>query len=877
MAPQLGAEAVKMFDEMSAKPTDAAAKKLAEFMRQTTGAELAEASFFEEFEKAATAGKKKENKREAAAKVFAALSQDDELNLEAYLSKQFPTVLELVGDKTKAVAKSANAAVRAYVERVSQSTGAAVMCMQGMLREGCLESTKFQVKVMALEAISIFAKNAADSVRTFMPELVPAVCDVLHDTKTEVCEEAEQALANMAKTIENKDIDDLVPKMLEALMEPTNVPDCVFTLSCTKFVATVQRPELALVTPLLVRGFRTMETKIVRQAAKITDNLSKLVEVPSEAEPLLPKLTPLVEDASVQTSDPECRNVCGQVVAHLTKLQKTIDAEKLLRLDSTKLMKMLGDDKKVVSSDPVVMSFTADVLEALFDMKELDVKPWEAAVKAVSKAGEAAGVAKRIFDVCQPLMLGEVKEEEEDAAELCNCTFTLAYGSKILLKNTTLKLLRGYKYGLLGPNECGKTSLLKAIAKDQVEGFPPSTEVRTVFVEADILGELSHLSCLEYIFEDDRIKAAKIDEAAVIAAMSAVGFAGADEIAGGKAARIMDPVSSLSGGWRMKLALARAMLQKADILLMDDPTNHLDVKNVAWVEDYIESLTDVTCMIVSSNPGLLQRCCQRIVHFDNLRLHSFKGTIDKFVEAKPECKSYFELKSTKGLEFSFPDPSFIEGVNSRGKVLMKMDNVDFAYPGNPRPTVVGLTVRVSMASRVACLGPNGAGKSTMIKLLTGELNPDTGSVWKHSNCKIAYVAQHAFHHIEKHLKQTATEYILWRYEYGTDKESLEKVTMILTDAEEAKLKEVKTWEYTDEEGLHRHKATIEKLTGIRKPQKRGGYLYEVRFTGKVEGEGIRGYIPEDKLNDGGWSKHVKQTAEKILAEEGRYGTLHYTT
>eukprot|EP00666_Eupelagonemidae_sp_cell4sb_P013388 gene13388-21792_t len=69
---------------------------------------------------------------------------------------------------------------------------------------------------------------------------------------------------------------------------------------------------------------------------------------------------------------------------------------------------------------------------------------------------------------------------------------------------------------------------------------------------------------------------------------------------------------------------------------------------------------------------------------------------------------------------------------------MKMDGVEWTYPGNPKPTVTGLTVRVSMASRVACVGPNGAGKSTMIKLLTGEIEPKIGSVWKHPNAKVAY-------------------------------------------------------------------------------------------------------------------------------------------
>ena len=82
----------------------------------------------------------------------------------------------------------------------------------------------------------------------------------------------------------------------------------------------------------------------------------------------------------------------------------------------------------------------------------------------------------------------------------------------------------------------------------------------------------------------------------------------------------------------------------------------------------------------------------------------------------------------------------------------------------------------TLNSRVAVLGPNGAGKSTMIKVLTGELEPTHGAVWKHPNLRIAYVAQHAFHHIEQHLEKTPNEYIRWRYAIGEDRENLSKVT-----------------------------------------------------------------------------------------------------
>eukprot|EP01059_Diplonema_ambulator_P004401 TRINITY_DN140_c0_g1_i4.p1 TRINITY_DN140_c0_g1~~TRINITY_DN140_c0_g1_i4.p1 ORF type:complete len:1078 (+),score=516.63 TRINITY_DN140_c0_g1_i4:90-3236(+) len=868
MAPQLGTESVKMFAEVEAKPTKEAAQKLAEFVRGASGAELAEGGLWEAIENASQAGKKKEARREAACMVFGALAADDQNTLEAYIVKVSNFIIQLVGDKDRKVATAAHDATQAFVKRATLNPAVAQSTMLEMME--CLDSTKFQVKVVGLEAIAAFAEQCPAAVAVAMPELIPTVVDLLHDTKTQVSEEAEHALKAITGVVRNKDIEEFIPLLRKALQEPENVPDCIFQLSCTKFVATVERPELALVTPLLVRGFRESDKKIVRQCAKITDNLSKLVEVATEAEPLLPKLTPALELASTTVSDPECRDVCTKVVAQLGKLKANIDSIKEMMMDSKKFLAILEKDKRVHCSDPVNLSFAADLCASNFFMKEMDVAAWTKNLVPVCKSEkEAAEVGQMLFKQCEDAMRGTVRDEEEDAAELCNCSFTLAYGSKILLKNTQLRLLKGVKYGLLGPNDCGKTSLLKAIANDQVEGFPPSTEVRTVFVEADILGELSHLVCIDYIFEDPRIRAAGISREAVMQALEKVGFAGTGE-QGGKAARLMDPVSTLSGGWRMKLALARAMLQKADILLMDDPTNHLDVKNVAWVVDYIQNLKDVTCMIVSSNPMLLQTCCSRIVHIDNLRIHNFKGGLNEFVEAHPEAKSYFELKSSKGLQFRFPDPGFIEGVTSRGKVLIKMDDVEFTYPKNPRPTVTGLTVRVSMASRVACLGPNGAGKSTMIKLLTGELNPDKGLQWKHPNAKVAYVAQHAFHHIEKHLKMTPVEYILWRYEYGTDKEALNKVTMILTEEEEKKLLEERTWEYTDDEGLKRQKQVIDKLTGVRKAQKRGGYMYEVRFKTKSGSEGPTGFINEEKLVEGGWEKHVKQTAEKILAEEGRY-------
>jgi elongation factor 3 len=147
--------------------------------------------------------------------------------------------------------------------------------------------------------------------------------------------------------------------------------------------------------------------------------------------------------------------------------------------------------------------------------------------------------------------IGAKEFEEDEGPLLCDCEFTLAYGTKILLHNTKLRLKQGFKYGLLGQNDCGKTTLMRAIADGSVEGFPDPGEVRTVFVEADIQGDISHLNCVDYILEYPKIKDLGATSDTVRDVLKQVGFTeGKSAGAGGDCD---DPISSLSGGWRMKL------------------------------------------------------------------------------------------------------------------------------------------------------------------------------------------------------------------------------------------------------------------------------------------------------------------------------------
>jgi elongation factor 3 len=129
---------------------------------------------------------------------------------------------------------------------------------------------------------------------------------------------------------------------------------------------------------------------------------------------------------------------------------------------------------------------------------------------------------------------------------------------------------------------------------------------------------------------------------------------------------------------------------------------------------------------------------------------------------------------------------------------------------------------VSLSSRVACVGENGAGKSTMIKLLVGEIVPQIGDVWKHPNARVAYVAQHAFHHIEEHLTRTPNEYIRWRYANGgEDKESLVKVSLQFTDEEIKRQKTPYEMTFVDEESgkISKVKKLVSELMGGRKQNK----------------------------------------------------------
>jgi elongation factor 3 len=178
-----------------------------------------------------------------------------------------------------------------------------------------------------------------------------------------------------------------------------------------------------------------------------------------------------------------------------------------------------------------------------------------------------------------------------------------------------------------------------------------------------------------------------------------------------------------------------------------------------------------------------------------------------------------------------------------------------------------------MSSRVACVGVNGAGKSTMIKVLTGVLEPTSGVVWKYPNTRLGYIAQHAFHHIEKHLDKTPNEYIRWRFQFGDDREGLDNASMKLTDAESKLLQEPIEFSYKTESGqIKKEKRVISRLTGQRRETEGRKKDYEYETAWKDRSQESNSWILADTLIKYNklYEKVIKQIDQKIAARENMF-------
>merc|ERR1711874_167707 len=244
------------------------------------------------------------------------------------------------------------------------------------------------------------------------------------------------------------------------------------------------------------------------------------------------------------------------------------------------------------------------------------------------------------------------------------------------------------------------------------------------------------------------------------------------------------------------------------------------------------------------------------------------------------AKIYFEIRSAK-VKFVFPAPGPLEGVKSRGKALLKMTNVRFQHGGTPKPQLFGVGVQVSMLSRVAIVGPNGAGKSTMIKCLLGELRPTTGTIMKTQGSRVAYMSQHAFHHIERHLDISATAYIMQRFAGGEDNESLENLANLgaTKETENQKVKKMIYKDgnlvecevfYNDKGVMEYQKKSLEKSVELEAIATRRKGKKEHEYECKWKGYSIDflTWVGRGLLIEMGYKTNVQREDEKQAAMDG---------
>lgn len=392
-----------------------------------------------------------------------------------------------------------------------------------------------------------------------------------------------------------------------------------------------------------------------------------------------------------------------------------------------------------------------------------------------------------------------------------NC-FDLSVQGKELFKDAKLVMSPGSIYGLIGKNGSGKSSLLRKLIELKTDPNSDSMKINTLYVEQEI--DLDNRLPIDYVMDSnskltscqnemvklkleleneeidpdyydalqkkyldleqilnlwnpelERIKIQKI--------LFGLGFTEQD----------LEKESKLfSGGWQMRLSLARALYLEPDLLLLDEPTNHLDLEAIIWLGNYLNEWKR-TVIVVSHNIGFLNEVCDYIINIENKKLVQYKGnyyTFKKTSEAKQKeiekewekyDKKLKEMKK-KGIEKSKinefisknevkrPEKTYEVGINFSQPYKMKsnaitLSDVSFAYDSNV--ILSNVSISLDMDTKMVLVGPNGSGKSTLIKLMTGELEPTGGEVRINPQFRIGYYNQHFENFLP--LDQTPIQYL----------------------------------------------------------------------------------------------------------------------
>eukprot|EP01097_Dermamoeba_algensis_P003577 TRINITY_DN2471_c0_g1_i1.p1 TRINITY_DN2471_c0_g1~~TRINITY_DN2471_c0_g1_i1.p1 ORF type:complete len:714 (+),score=235.33 TRINITY_DN2471_c0_g1_i1:166-2307(+) len=412
-------------------------------------------------------------------------------------------------------------------------------------------------------------------------------------------------------------------------------------------------------------------------------------------------------------------------------------------------------------------------------------------------------------------------------------TMKTPYGDKVLLENTDLVLEgNSRRTCLIGPNCCGKTLLFHNIVHGEIPDFPEHLhvhhckELEPHEMSDTVLGTVLNSNPFRNMLlkmenkikellaapdlDKDAEKAMKENLDFVLMQLSSVGgpagsgpnsaedkaikmlqVLGFDEFGRGK------PVSALSGGLKMRVALCMAFFIDADILLLDEPTNHLDFPSVLWLENRLRGYKG-TFLIVTHDRELLKNVCLSVILIEDKQLKYYQmgfeafekkhaaedkkkyEDIEKFLQKNKNpspstplgrqvmdkrawSKAYHDKQVALATKFTFPasDPlEHAEGVAPENIPLIDLKNVRFSYDPATGHWIFNDPINfcVTASTRCGVMGPNGAGKSTLLKLLTHKLKPQDGTVEHHPKFKLAYFGQHSTAELD--LETTAQDFMV---------------------------------------------------------------------------------------------------------------------
>ncbi|MDP1592761.1 MAG: ATP-binding cassette domain-containing protein [Gallionella sp.] len=380
---------------------------------------------------------------------------------------------------------------------------------------------------------------------------------------------------------------------------------------------------------------------------------------------------------------------------------------------------------------------------------------------------------------------------------------TYLQGGVPLLQQANLQVYANQRIGLVGKNGCGKSTLFRLI---RGEINPESGEVSLqsgktlAYVEQEI--ENSDQAALEFVLDGD-VQLRQLEKILIKEQHDTAWFEAQQHFeaiegygAPARAAQLLSglgfatdslvrPVSSFSGGWRMRLNLARALMHRADLLLLDEPTNHLDLEAILWLEQYLSRYPG-SILLVSHDREFLNATVNRIAHVHDGVIDCYAGDYDDFERARAEKIAQqnqafqtqqlkiahledfvrrFRAQATKAKRAQsrvkalerltriapahITDGHFeleIEAPERSPDLLMRLDNMGFAYGEKQLFRNMNMVLRAG--ARIALLGPNGAGKSTLIKLLVAELQPTTGRLDITPDIRIGYFAQHQLENLD---------------------------------------------------------------------------------------------------------------------------------